>query len=280
MYALIFKTNPYRDSAGRYTSKDKGTNGVAGELTSLQWDGVHVSVSASDWAVHGGKLSPKDIIKVSSGNPFGDGERGISIGDNGGVTYVQNGGSIFGASIENVQRTFYPKLGVVEHNYLKLSDAEQGSGVVKKMFREAIPAYERMGMNRIDLLANLDGGAYAWGKYGFTAKDPAQFRDAYQKGMGRLHSDMVSNRLELSPESRTELRKVREILEANKGSKYITHALTDVKTPHLDWDLREIYPKGKGMTYTKAVLRDAQWDGELDLKDERARKRLHDYINP
>lgn len=278
MFSLIFKANPYRDAAGKFTTKDRDTSGgLLRELDGLRRGGVGVALSNKDWAEHGGSFTPSDLIKVSTGSAHGSGERGVSVGDDGGVTYVQNGGKAFGAEVVNVQRTYYAKLGVVEHNYLKLKDEEQGSGAVKEMFRTSLPLYEKHGVKRIDLHANLDMGAYAWGRYGFTAKDPDEFRSEYQKGMVRLSEEAKRLGIELSDEARSELRGLRKSLLDHQGSKYITHTMTDAKTPVLDWELRELFPDSR-MTYTKAVLKDAHWRGEIDLKDEVAMKRLHKYI--
>lgn len=190
---------------------------------------------------------------------------------------MQHGGTSFGASIKAVQRTYHAQHGVMEHTYLKLSDEEQGSGAIKEMFRTSLPIYEKHGVKRIDLHANLDMGGYAWGRYGFTAKDPDEFRSEYQKGMMRVSQDAKSLGIELSADARAELQRVRKALLDYQGSKYITHTMTDVKTPNLDWELREVLG-GQRMTYTKAVLKDSHWMGEINMDDEVSMKRLRNYI--
>lgn len=58
----------------------------------------------------------------------------------------------------------------VDHYLFELPDEIQGKGIAKDVLRAYYKQYQKMGLDSIDIYANLDVGGYAWGKYGFEAK--------------------------------------------------------------------------------------------------------------
>jgi hypothetical protein len=55
----------------------------------------------------------------------------------------------------------------VEHEIFTLPKAQQGSGAASKMMASSLEAYERNGVRKINVHANIDVGGYAWAKQGF-----------------------------------------------------------------------------------------------------------------
>lgn len=53
------------------------------------------------------------------------------------------------------------------HALFKMGEDYQGKGIAKGIFRALIPIYEKMGVDRIEVNANMDVGGYTWARFGF-----------------------------------------------------------------------------------------------------------------
>lgn len=62
------------------------------------------------------------------------------------------------------------RVPVVDHKLFVLPDEMQGKGISKMVFRNMVPQYERMGIERAYIHANITKGAFAWSKYGALAE--------------------------------------------------------------------------------------------------------------
>ena len=73
----------------------------------------------------------------------------------------------------DIRREFKLRKGelTVYHSRFELPKRLQGKGISKAVFRELYTEYERMGVKRITVHANLDIGGYTWSRYGFCAVD-------------------------------------------------------------------------------------------------------------
>lgn len=90
------------------------------------------------------------------------------------VTYSYNGEEII------IKREFYRKLDdtanrskkymTVTNAYFKLPASLQGNGISKRLFSKFHTAYKQIGVERMELYANIDVGGYCWAKYGFSCK--------------------------------------------------------------------------------------------------------------
>lgn len=67
-------------------------------------------------------------------------------------------------------------------------------GFGKDMLRSHMLAYEKLGVKRIDTVANIDIGAYAWAKYGFVASDPEVLGSDLEQLTTEYHGRMVGER--------------------------------------------------------------------------------------
>lgn len=71
-------------------------------------------------------------------------------------------------------RTFYRDAdGLLEchHDFFVIPEDMQGKGFSKKTFQLLYKEYQRMGVDYITVMANIDVGGYCWAKYGFKAKN-------------------------------------------------------------------------------------------------------------
>ena len=77
-----------------------------------------------------------------------------------------------------IERTFDRNSGDlhVHHDYFKVDQTSTTPGFSKKLFRGLMEVYEQIGVDRITTYADIDIGAYAWGRYGFAPESSGGYR--------------------------------------------------------------------------------------------------------
>lgn len=72
----------------------------------------------------------------------------------------------------SVTRSFFEDGGdlVAYHALMELDKGLQGKGVAKGIIRSLLPAYEKMGVDRIEVYASLSAGGYTWARFGFKTE--------------------------------------------------------------------------------------------------------------
>ncbi len=79
------------------------------------------------------------------------------------------------------------------HDFFVIYDDQKGKGIGGSIVRNQIDQYQKMGVNKIDTLAVLDG-RYVWPKMGFEVSDPGEKRlmqrrwASYLQRKGRPHT--------------------------------------------------------------------------------------------
>jgi hypothetical protein len=183
---------------------------------------------------------------------------------------------VHGKTVKDYTRVLEIGKGVAHHEVLEVAKADQGGDLVKKLFKSVMPLYDKIGIKKISLYANIDRGGYAWGRYGFEYKDSeaqAVHQLDIKNDLAILTKNVVLN--EAATAEKTAINKVL----AKKDSKAIW-ALVDMKTPELDKAFKtQINKNAKKGSFIKWLTKDSGWDGTLDTsKNSPARKRLEHYI--
>lgn len=142
---------------------------------------------------------------------------------------------------------------------VEINAEEQASGLVKKYMRELYMLAGDMGMEKIDLLAGLDVGGYAWAKYGF--KPTAE-------GWASLKVDVL-RRVTSKEWYGTMNASVREVFDAVIAS-------DDPSMIYALSDLGAVMPSG--LSLGKEALLGTLWAGSLHLADTEAIERFLTYI--
>ena len=146
-----------------------------------------------------------------------------------------------------IRRNFEYKTNTIYHNYLKIPKEFQGKGIAKKLFEALLREYEDAGIRKIKVTANIDIGGYAWARYNFSALNK---------------------------------REVVRIINRSKNKAFKTKALAKIRyhyTRHGDdspFPMKRLADTEGG----KGALFDTSWDGEIDLKNKIAMKRLKSYL--
>ena len=136
---------------------------------------------------------------------------------------------------------------VVYHDVFNLPSELQSKGLSKSVFRELFKSYESMGIDRVEVLANMDVGGYCWGRYGFSAKT-SEIKDLVQR---RFSEGVISQ---------NDFEDVSEILKMS-GPNIRMNEIANLKC-------------GKALLLSNKV----KWRGFIDLHDKHQMYYLHDYI--
>lgn len=136
---------------------------------------------------------------------------------------------------------------VVYHDVFNLPSELQGKGLSKSVFRELFKSYESMGIDRVEVLANMDVGGYCWGRYGFSAKT-SEIKDLVQR---RFSEGVISQ---------NDFEDVSEILKMS-GPNIRMNEIANLRC-------------GKALLLSNKV----KWRGFIDLHDKHQMDYLHDYI--
>lgn len=172
------------------------------------------------------------------------GEKGLSFTDrvfrigSDNVNFTYSGKGFY------LERTFLIKDGVknVNHDYFKIPENIQGGGVSKQLFQSLYKQYQNVGVEVLNVHANINVGGYTWAKYGFGTKKNAF---AYDLAKEKLTKD--------------------ELLGFEK-----LFGLYGEKKNFLN--------KLANTDYGKKVLLKSDWCGSIDLRKVRERKSFEKYL--
>ena len=161
---------------------------------------------------------------------------------------IYKGENSKGEEFELIRRFVERKGSIsVEHEVFVIPESIQGKGMSKKLFKELFSQYENMGIDKIELFANLDVGGYAWAKYGFS----------------------------------TEKSNVKAILKYSLRKNKITEEEFNFGISVIEkYDDDEMVPMNliANTQFGKKVLLKTSWAGEFDMKDKKQLAYLKDYI--
>lgn len=144
----------------------------------------------------------------------------------------------------------------VHHDFFQLPMDKQGAGIAKKFLGASMDFYEKHGVKKVHLHANIDVGGYAWAKYGFVPSETSA------KRLGRRLYDNLAGYTVPIPKD-VEYQIVR--LAQGDGK-----AIRDLA------DIEDKLPNGKA--WGKQLLLGSDWHGSLDLSDKDTMERFNAYV--
>lgn len=160
-----------------------------------------------------------------------------------------------GRTIGAIDRTIDPETGTAFHNYLKLNSSLQGAGMAKELLSNQIDLYNKMGLKKVALTANIDVGSYAWPKYGFVPSE-SEWSD--------LAPRIAQRARDLAPDPATAAQVQR---------------LTNSSDPKSVWSIADITkPDKNGDPLGKSLLLNHSYHAELDLNDPESMERFNAYV--
>lgn len=162
----------------------------------------------------------------------------------------------------------------VEHASFKISEKKQGKNIAKKIMRKHFAEYKKMGVDKITLFANVDVGAYAWAKYGFTPKKSEweRIKPAIQKKIDKFGAPNSGLAIKFkTPEDQQLATDTISKILASDDPKSMWK-LADLNMPVQQW--YDDTTLGKAMLIGMGHA----WDGELDMHDKEATDRFTNYV--
>ncbi|ASM75891.1 hypothetical protein VITFI_CDS1532 [Vitreoscilla filiformis] len=239
-------------------------------------------------ALTDGRLDPQALVRAITGTdqlppPVMGGENAswmvVMKERNGpGVTVRGHNVPMPGGTATMLTQTFDFNTGTARLDLLELPEAMQGAGVVKRLMSALVPEYQRMGMRRIELIANLDVGGYAWARYGF-APVPKTGTFAYSRGVDPL---ALLAQQTLPAVARQELADFQSAFDALQDDNRWVRDLLSVDTPALNVILAgvpEYAHMPGGVTLMKALLMGSAWEGMLPFDDALAMRHFWSYVH-
>ena len=241
-----FRGNQYTEGTGgaTFSKPEKGTRGTVGAMktwdadTKAVVDKATMETFAADVASH---MPGEWQVTMEAEQKFGDGVR------------VQwRVGEAFGKDAGIIERQFYrdPSTGdlLVEHESMRLPASMQNKGIGKDVLREQIAFYDKLGVTKVRLHANIDVGGYAWARAGWKPETPGQLNDFKAAVMESV---------------------------ATKGQGASLRKLFEEygDDPRVAWAVAD---RSDGFQ----LLGKADWGGTLDMKDPATRERVNWYLQP
>ena len=134
----------------------------------------------------------------------------------------------------------------VAHSLFEIPEALQGKGISKKIMRACFEEYEKMGVSRVNVCANIDVGGLTWAKYGFYGE------------RGEIENIIISR-----------FRGGRITAEERDDALAIVHQYPEF-IPMQKLGYKE---------YGGRLLLGTMWDGHINLTDEVQMNYLHEYLH-
>jgi hypothetical protein len=157
----------------------------------------------------------------------------------------------------NIARTIDFKRKKAVHAVLELPLNAQGTGIAKKILSSQVETYKKLGLDGIEMHANIDVGGYAWLKYGYTPSTPQDWQH-------------------LKRQVKRNLSKTKGI---SKDARKKINSILDSPDPRASWLLSDLNDKTEdGKSVAKSLLLGTEWEGELSLKDNGSMERFNSYV--
>jgi hypothetical protein len=91
-----------------------------------------------------------------------------------------------GKEIGSFDRDIYPDDKRAYSAYFKLNSGATGEDIGKKMLAGNVAEYQRLGVEKVNVSANIDVGGYAWAKYGYVPRGVPEWNSLRQQLQRKL----------------------------------------------------------------------------------------------
>lgn len=154
-----------------------------------------------------------------------------------------------------MERTFFPKDKTVSHGYFVIQPQYEGKDFAKQLFANSVDMYDHLGVEKIDVHANLSVGGYAWARYGFV---PSQ--SSWDNVRDEIKESLYNNS-NYSADVKAQIRLIANIEDPK--AIWLMAALKDKDNKSVGWSL----------------LSDTDWDGHLNLSDRENYSVMKAYLD-
>jgi GNAT superfamily N-acetyltransferase len=174
-----------------------------------------------------------------------------------------------GGMTGEITRQFYRDKGgdlVAKHASFVINGDGQGEGIGKRALKAQFDEYERMGVAKVKVHANIDVGGYAWARFGFVPTQSSW--DALRTSMktwvnsDKALRDIFGNDYQPLNIPQRQRRALTKILD-NPDPKGI-------------WKIADARYRDRNLG--KEILMERDWEGEIRLSDADAMARFNHYV--
>ena len=275
---------------------------IQGRIRELTDKGIAVGYTPDEFhSATKGRVDPVDMVKAIWGeseyrkNEIADASISPHDGGEGyehlkGRVSFSGAGTVHGSKVSWVERNLSSDMQSIDHTFLEMHKGQSNKGAVRSLFSKSVPLYKKMGLKAITVHANLEAGAYAWTKFGFTTDEPERLKSMVEAGWAKIVKQANSkvpreDRLPLSPEAKKEVDGLREVLD--RGGKYLGMNLSNLKTPHLDEHFGHVYAEVKDrripdtipMSFIKTAMSGTDHNATHRFDDPLSTKQLASYLS-
>jgi hypothetical protein len=155
---------------------------------------------------------------------------------------------------------------VANHDGFVINGEGKGEGIGKRVLKAQFDEYERMGVARVKVHANIDVGGYAWARFGFVPT---------QRSWNELRASMkawVNSDTVLSDDFGNEYQPLKI---PQRQRKALTKIL-DNPDPKGIWKIADARHRNRNLG--KEILMERDWEGEIRPTDADAMARFNHYV--
>ncbi|UEM24372.1 hypothetical protein JL100_032635 (plasmid) [Skermanella mucosa] len=175
---------------------------------------------------------------------------------------------------------------VVSHNAFVINGEGQGGGIGKAVLKAQFDEYEKLGVSKVKVHANIDVGGYAWARFGFVPTQKSW--DSLRKNL-KLAVEFSALKPVSDPKTEDELAYAADyadVLDRFKdlGQKPVTLSARERRAvtkllkdpdPRAIWKVADARIGGRNIG--KELLMNTHWYGEIRLDDADAMARFNHY---
>jgi hypothetical protein len=171
----------------------------------------------------------------------------------------------------------------VSHDVFTINGEGQGAGIGEQVLRTQFDEYEKMGVAKVAVHANIDVGGYAWARFGFTPTQKSwdSMRKSLKATINLSQYEPIDN-----PETDEEraynaqVKRARELLEngpvklSDWHKRRVMKMLNDPDSKAI-WKVADARIGGRNIG--KELLMNTHWNGAIKLDDAQAMARFNHY---
>jgi hypothetical protein len=175
---------------------------------------------------------------------------------------------------------------VTSHDMFTIRGEGQGSGIGKQVVKAQFDEYEKLGVKRVGVHANIDVGGYAWARFGLTPSQKGW--DSLRKSLKRrtevsVYEPIAKPKDDEERDYNAQVARVLGLMDelgegpvkmTSRERRAVRKILND-PDPRAIWKVADARIGGRNIG--KELLMNTHWNGEIRLDDPDAMQRFNHY---
>jgi hypothetical protein len=167
-------------------------------------------------------------------------------------------------------RSYTPSKKAIHHDIFELDEAFRGRGFGSAWNKQMFSEYKKLGVERVNLLANMEIGGYAWARQGFRPTKPVETSYILENALANRSLNTTAWTQADQARFTTKLKEIwpdYSRLREGRSSRVLSERTAAVREAQeaiakkFDWDfVMSLSPEAQ-----KSLLVGSSWSGQLDL---------------